>query len=312
MTDAQTTQAPKAKTVNEDMAQRRTFSDQSAAVAYIAKLASDLSDFDPEKIPFIVHGFSIAEDGTMSFDPEVYPSGYDVMVATLSEKGTKEAKGKVSAIIITPIPNLDTLLNAEGGKDWVSKIIEKELNLVAVRPIRNKADMLVKADEMPKTVAEFIAGGREGTSSLMEAFESLFKRIKDQMGKQFPIWNKANLPKAELKKAFSSASYARDYYPALENRGEGKPSLFVIALQVSKLAATKEGLDPAIFDKWLATRDAFDIEAQAEADAADDESELDADAIAALMMADEPKADEPAADAPAPESTPAPEQPAQA
>lgn len=301
MTDAQTTQtASKPKTVNDDMAQRRTFSDQSAAIAYITKCATDLADFDPEKIPFITHGFNIDESGAMSFDPSVYPAGYDVMVATLSEKGTKEARGKVSAIIITPIPSLDTLLDSDGGKDWVSKIIEKELNLVAVRPIRNKADMLVKADEMPKTAAEFIAGGREGTSGLMEAFESLFKRIKDNMGKQFPIWNKANLPKAELKKAFSSASYAREYYPALENRGEGKTSLFAIALQVGKLAATKEGLDPAIFDKWLATRDAFDIEAQAEADQESEEQELDADAIAALMMADEPKTEE----------TPATEEPA--
>jgi hypothetical protein len=305
MTDTQTTAstpaAAKPKTVNDDMAQRRTFRDTTSALAYIQKCSTELVDFDPEKIPFIVHGFGPDESGNLAFDPTVYPDGYDVMVATLSEKGTKEAKGKVSAIVITPVPSLDTFLATEGGKEWVARIIEKEANLVAVRPIRNKADMLVKADEMPKTAAEFIAGGREGTSGLMEAFESLFKRIKDGMAKQHAIWSKANLPKAELKKAFSSASYAGDYYPALENRGEGKDSLFVVALKVGKIMAVKEGLDPAIFDKWLSTRENFDIEAQSEADEATEEQELDADAIAALMMADEPKPTE-SAPTPAPEA----------
>jgi hypothetical protein len=292
MTDTTASAAAKVKTVNEDMAQRRTFKDTTSALAYITKCANEISDFDPDKVPFITHGFGPqGESGELGFDPTVYPDGYDVMVATLSEKGTKEAKGKVSAIIITPIPSLDTFLATDGGKEWVSKIIEKEANLVAVRPIRNKADMLVKADEMPKTAAEFIAGGREGTSGLMEAFETLFKRIKDGMTKQHAIWGKANLPKAELKKAFSSLSYAADYYPALEVRADGKDSLFVVALKVGAIMAKREGLDPAIFEKWLATRDSFDIEAQAEADQDAEDQELDADAIAALMMADDKPAE---------------------
>lgn len=266
--------APKAKTVADDMDSRRILPTIELAEAYIGSLAKNLADFDKQTFATV----GVQEDGTL--DPAIYNESMSVMVATL-----RKAKGGIKAVVVTPVPKLDALLATESGRAYVQKIMDKEFNHVAVRPLREAEDVTTVADQMPTTIDAFISSGREGGAGIMEAFNLLFKAINDTLASQIKVWAKARLTKLELKRAFESKGYAEEYYPALENRGEGKDSLFVAALKLAIQAAGKKGLDPTIFQRWLDTRNAKAFNA-----AEDDEDEIDLDKLGAGLIEEDAEA----------------------
>lgn len=274
MTDSTNTTAAKAdvKTVADDMDSRRIFATTDEAAAYLNLCATSFSDF--ASIPLAAPGI----DSEGDFHPEVYIDGMVPMVATL-----RKAKGGIKAIVVTPVPTLDFLLSDEAGKAWVERIIQKELNHVAVRPLREAEDISTVVDQMPTTRAAYISSARE-SSGILETFNELYKAINATMSAKIAVWNKARLTKGELKRCMESKGYAEEFYPALENRGEGKDSLFVLALNLGTNAAKAKGFDPTIFDRWGATRDqkAFTA-AEAEADDFDVSDLTDS-----LMKSDEP------------------------
>jgi hypothetical protein len=282
MTDSNT----QTKTVGDDMAARRIFANPEEAANYLNQCGESFSDF--ANIPLAAPG--IDEEG--NFDSAVYVDGMVPMVATL-----KNQKTGVKAIVVAPIPTLDFLLSDDAGRQWVEKIIQKELNHVAVRPLRDAEDISTVVDQMPTTRDAYISSAREGGSGILETFNELYKLINSTLAGKVPVWSKARLIKGELKKAMESAGYAAEYYPALENRGEGKDSLFVVALNLGINAAKKKGMDPTIFERWLATRDAKKFSAQDQ----DDADDFDVDSLTDSLM--EAKEDE----APAGEEQPAAE-----
>jgi hypothetical protein len=289
MTDAAVaTPAPaKAKTVAEDMDARRIFATVDEVAAYLNTCNESFSDF--HTIPLAAPG--VDEEG--NFDPAIYTDGTEIMVSTLRRVGKGTTPGGVKAIVVAPVPKLETLMDSDEGKAWVQRIIHKELNHVAVRPLRDAEDVSIVVDQMPTTMGAFITSGREGSAGIMETFNDLYKQINATLASKAPIWAKARFIKSDLKKAFESKGYAEEFFPAIENRGEGKDSLFVVALNLGIAAAKKKGLDPAIFQRWLDTRNnkAFN--------AADDQDEDDFDVsnLTDSLLADEAKADAPAADA---------------
>lgn len=245
MTDSTTATAATAtaKTVQDDMPSRRIFTDTTSAAAYLNMAANTYSDF--ASIPLAAQG--IDENG--DFDPAVYTDQMVPMVATLTK-----AKAGMKAIVIVPVPTLDYLLSDAPGREWVEKIIQKELNHVAVRQLRVAEDVSTVADQMPTTRDAYISSSRDGGAGIMESFNELYKQINNTMSK-IPTWARAKLTKGELKKVFESKGYADEFFTALENHPK-MGSLFVVALNMASNAATKKGLDPTIFDRWLATRDA--------------------------------------------------------
>jgi hypothetical protein len=275
---AATPAAAKPKTVLEDMAARRMFDSPTDALAYLNSLGTELSDFNEQT--FVTKGIESGEDGSLNFDPAVYTSDMRVMVATLSQR-VSGGPSKIAAIVITPAPTLDAILASPVGKDWLAKIADKELNHVAVRPLRNpkEGDSLdLLAEQMPTTLEGYVTTTREG-GGILETFNDLARGLIDSFAKQSKQWNKARLTKPELKAAMSSRAYAAEYYPTLEDRGEGKPSMFVMALNFGKKVATEKGLDPAIFDRWLSTRDATTLTGK-ESDEDGDDFDIDALAFA--------------------------------
>lgn len=245
--------AAKPKTTLEGMTGYRTFDSTDEATTYLAKMGSELSDFAAQ--PFALNG--VNEQG--EYDPEIYNDSMRVRVAVLKNvprtvNGKKEPT-TIKAIVVTPVPSLDSLLSDDAGRAWVQKIIDKELNHVAVRPLRDAENLETAIEQMPTTRAGFIESSRDA-GGIMDTFNDLYKIINEKMGDKAQIWSKARLIKAELKKAMESTAYATEYYPALEDRGEGKESLFVTALRFGQILAKHKTLDAAIFDKWLATRDA--------------------------------------------------------
>ena len=270
----------KRKTTLEGMTGYRSFDSTEEATAYLQKCGSDYTDFAEQ--PFVMVG--VNDEG--EYDPAVYDDSMRVRVAVLKNvprtiNGKKEPT-TIKAIVVTPVPTLDSLLSDDAGRAWVQKVIDKELNHVAVRPLRDAENLETAQAQMPTTRAGFIESSRD-TGGIMDTFNDLYKVIGDTMSKKAPIWDRARLNKSDLKKAMESTAYALEYYPSLEDRGEGKESLVVMAIKFGIALAKKKGLDPAIFDKWLATRDAQTL---AKTDT-DDSDDLSLDDLTADLDAEE-------------------------
>lgn len=274
-TAADESKAPKAKTVAEDMTARRIFPTIGEAVDYLKASAANFTDFGSYPIA------APAMDENGNFDSEVYNDQTDTMVALLRKES------KVKAIVVAPVPKIDAILANEAGRAWLDKIIHKELNHVAVRQLRDAEDVSTVIDQIPTTLDAYITSGREGGSGIMESFNELYKLINQALS-QVGVWAKARLIKTDLRKAMESKGYALEFFPALENRSDG--SLFAKAIALGASAAKRRGLDPTIFERWAATRDAKEYKP-----GEDDESDIDLDNLDALtdsMLAADTKADD--------------------
>lgn len=277
----------KAQTVIDDMAQRRMFDSTGEAEAYIAKCQEDFADFS---------GYPVAAAGLTEageFDPEIYTDEMRVGVYVLTKRGDGPNTTTVHCIVIAPAPKVTAFLGLadedaalftnSAGLDWLTGIIDKEINHVTVRQLRkaeNAQEIAEAVESMPTSLADFITSGRESTSGILETFNQLWQIIKKAVGTKSKPFALANLSKKELRKAMESASYAATVYPQLETRtnkkGE-KESLFVLAATFGQLMAKQESLDSTIFDRMLTQRDQKEIEV------ADDGEEFDLEAMAAAM-----------------------------
>lgn len=300
----------KAKTVLDDMPSRAVKPNTEEAIAYIMNAAQTYSDFGnmtiiaPMDAKRGVSGLGQDENGALVFDSELFPESMDIHIAVLTERGEGAGSSAVKAIVVYPTPRLDDILANDTGRKWVADRIETELNRVAVRGLRAKdADMqsIELLDSMPKSLADYVTSNRGGGSTLLQAFEEFWRPIKTGLGKLSKAWRLANLSKKELKNAMSSKAYAEQYYPTLESvRGKDKDgnatvvSLFVLALQTFILEAKKAGMDSALFDQWLASRDTHTI---SDSDAEDDDEVLSLEGLSALMAAPAPEAEDEAASA---------------
>jgi len=279
------TKQDKALTVVDDMDSRRLFDTTEEATAYIVKCQADYADFNSYPVAFV----GATESG--EFDPEVYNEDMRVAVSVLTKRGDGPNTTSVHAIVIYPAPKLSAILGLADdaelanvpGLDWLTGIMEKELNHVAVRGLRkaeNAQEIAEAVESMPTTVADYITSGRETTSGILETFNTLWQIIKKGIGAKSKPFALANLSKKELRKSMESASYAATVYPQLETRvnKKGEPeSLFVLAATFGQLLAKQESLDSTIFDRMLSQRDEKTI------DVADDADDFDLEAMAASL-----------------------------
>jgi len=287
----------KAKTVIDDMDQRRLFDSTDEAAAYIAKCQEDFADFGS----YPVAAAGLTEEG--DFDPDVYTDEMRVGVYVLTKRGDGPNSTTVHCIVIAPAPKVTAFLglteedvasfNNAAGVEWLTGIIDKEINHVTVRQLRkaeNAQEIAEAVESMPTSLADFITSGRESTSGILETFNQLWQIIKKGMGAKSKPFALANLSKKELRKAMESASYAATVYPQLETRTnkKGEPeSLFVLAATFGQMLAKQESLDSTIFDRMLSQRDEKEIAV------ADDEEDFDLEAMAASLAKkdEEAKAD---------------------
>lgn len=275
--------AEKAKTVAENMSARRVFESIDAAVEYLQATAAAIPDFNSIVEAGGLAAVGMGEDG--NFDPAIYGEGMEPMVAVLRKQG----KG-VKAIVVAPIPTLDSLLSDDAGRDWVQRIIHKELNHVAVRHLRDSEDVSSVVDQMPTTREGYITSSREAGGGIMETFDELQKQISATLAAKFVPWQKQRLIKTELRKALESKGYALEYYSNLEDyKGE---SLFALALKLGVSAAKRKGLDPTIFERWAATRDAKAFSVTDE-----DEDDFDLDSLTDSLLESGDEAPAPEAEA---------------
>ena len=181
-------------------------------------------------------------------------------------------------------------MQSDAGAAWIAKLVEKEANLVAMRALRKSSDAGTVFDfdagvaDMPTSVASYVQPTRESASGIVATFEALWRDIKTLMGKKSKAWLARGFSKKELRRGIESASYAAGTYPEIERDG-GDTSLFVLAANLGKMLADKEGLDPAFFDNAIAQRNSHVVEI-----AADDE-DFTLDDLLAELPADEPATD---------------------
>ena len=155
------TKAPKAKTVIDDMAARFTAPDLEQGIAYLQRVSGEYADF--ASYPLVAVGM----DSEGNFDPAVYTDSTRMMVAKLrkSEGKGDDRTTTIKAIVVGAVPTLDALLASDSGKEWVQRIIDKELNHVLVRPLRDAENVLASVSEMPSTLEAFISSGGAGGST---------------------------------------------------------------------------------------------------------------------------------------------------
>ena len=281
-----TAAAKKPKSVNADMPVRSVFASPELASPFLIRMATELPDFG--KYPFV--GVGIDAEG--NFDAEVYTDSMDVYVVVMkTRQGEKDNRGDpVQAIIVHPGPKLESVLESDTGTTWLEKIAQKEIGLVALRPIRGELNPVNKIAEMPTTLEAFISGNRE-SSGITEAYEKLWQKINATLSAISKPWARRAFKKAPLKQAMESAALAIELYPECEDRparaNGASGSLFVIACEIGIKGCAGLGLDPTIFQRWIDNRDKAQIEDTEEDAALFD----DLDALAATMLA-EPKADE--------------------
>lgn len=285
MTEETKAAESKTLTVIDDMDQRRLFADTDSAAAYIEKCQTDFSDFGS----YPVAAAGLTEEG--DFDPDVYTDEMRVGVYVLTKRGDGPNSTTVHCIVIAPAPKVtaflglpdDTDFGNAAGLEWLTGIVDKEINHVTVRQLRkaeNAQEIAEAVESMPTTLADFITSGRESTSGILETFNQLWQIIKKGVGAKSKPFALANLSKKELRKAMESASYAATVYPQLETRTnkKGEPeSLFVLAATFGQLLAKQESLDSTIFDRMLSQRDEKEIEV------ADDGEDFDLEAMAAAI-----------------------------
>jgi hypothetical protein len=282
--------APKVLTVIDDMDNRRLFDSADDAAAYIGKCQADYPDFNS----YPVAAVGLTEEG--DFDPEVYTDQMRIAVSVLTQRGEGVGSSTVKAIVIYPSPKINAILGisdedwkvvveSNTGLDWLGGIIEKELNHVAVRQLRKaeNADEIADAIQtMPTTIEAYTTSGRESSGGVLQTYNDLWQLIKKAIGAKSTPFRLANLSKKELRKGMESSAYALSVYSKLEDRenkkGE-KESLFAIAAAYGQVLAKAKGLDPAIFDRMLATRNEKVIEASED----EDDGEFDFEAMAAAM-----------------------------
>lgn len=287
--------APAEKLTISNMPARRVFESTEEATAFLTKCQAELTDFADH--PIAPAGF----DADANFDPAIYDDSMDVAIARLTERGEGVGTSTVKAIVIYPSPKLDSVLADDAGREWLTAIMQKELNHVAVRGLRKAAttdDILEAIEQMPVSLAEFISSGRESNAGILEAYTATWQAVKSAMGQKSKAFSIRNFSKKELRKAMDSASYAAALYPELEDRvnaaGE-KQSLLALAAGLGSLLCKKQGLDSSIYDKMIESREANSIDI---GDEDDEEEDFDLDAMAAAMA---PEADD--SEAPAEDNT---------
>lgn len=276
--------APKQKTVIDDMDNRRLFDSPEDAATYIGKCQTDFADFNS----YPVAAVGLTEDG--DFDPEIYTDGMRIAVSVLTQRGEGAGSSTVKAIVIYPSPKLETVLESSTGRDWLTAIMEKELNHVAVRQLR-KADgpdeIADAIQTMPTTLDGYTTSGRESTGGILQTYNDLWQLIKKAIGAKSTPFRLANLSKKELRKSMESSAYALAIYPKLEDRENKKgerESLFEVAANYGLVLAKAKGLDPTIFERMISQRDEKVISADSDDE---DDGDFDLEAMAAELVASE-------------------------
>src|SRR5690606_31022354 len=99
------------------------------------------------------------------------------------------------------------------GKEFLSKIAEKELNHVFLRGMRGldtENEFYAALTEAPMSLDEFLTSSAQTSSVDLTSFDMVWDAFKDHVKTNMPdLWTALPKQKAIIVKAFRSASYAK-------------------------------------------------------------------------------------------------------
>lgn len=228
---------------------RKIYATADSALAAILKAAEATDSF--HGLPLVMAGVN-AETGEV--DSAKY-EGMAAMVATVGarvDNGTKKLNG-IKGIVLLPIPTLESYLNTEAGSEWLKKIAEKESAHVSFRPFRDAAsaeEFLSGLDRVPDSVEAFATESARAGGVDTETFDTVWKALRTQLGKEKPALAKLLPQKPEIIKAIRSQAHAVEAYPELE-----KANAFVWL--ASLVVGAAGDMDTTEIQKWLDGRAEF-------------------------------------------------------
>lgn len=166
------------------------------------------------------------------------PEGFDSYALVRCEETDKdgEAVGEhFGDIRLISIANW-TLASASAVViDWLYRAYQNKVVLKADKDDAQEADFIVPDGAFKMALSD-------------EAFDAVAK----PMLKMMHIQGLTGINKAGLKQSFGNAAFAEASYPRV------KPEIWANLINLGKTFAASKGLDTAIFDYWLSTRDARD------------------------------------------------------
>lgn len=248
----------------DDASQREIFSADSTleALEKAAPYIDHLRSLAGDEVDFIVLGGRVnAESGEPEIDVSAWPDDYngEIVVSTLSRKrrvgtdaeGNAINKNVIEAVIAHPIPDLESMLETDLGREMIRTVMYKELNHRFFRPLRGADNILAMTSEMPISIESYAISSRaDSKSAILEAFNKMAKDILKLFKERSPTWSRARLTKAELRTCLASTAYANHFYGAVESEG-----LFVTALTLFEKLAVKKEFDSQMFINWRDSRD---------------------------------------------------------
>lgn len=259
------TDETKVEAIGKVLRSRQVFDSLADAVAKLEAGAKDTESF--YGLPVGIKG---QDPETGEVDASIY-EGNKVVLGTVGarvDNGRGKKQSGIKAIVIYPMPTVESFLNDEAGKAWIAKLVEKESGLVSYRSYRDAAtlDEFVRGmSKAPATVAEYVAESKRSGSALdTETYDALWSGLRASLKDDQPALHKLLPSKAEMLKALRSKSYAesQDNIAPLESKGI-IVKLGHILIAAAQNNTTKDGapnpLPTDALEDWLANRDTVEI-----------------------------------------------------
>lgn len=292
------------KTMVGNMDDLAYFLTAESAFAYLMKASTEYADFNT--VPMVTNRCEIVEDPetgnlSLSLDEAAYTDSTRIAVKLLTkrayktdENGKQVSAGSVpTCIVVSPQPTLDSIISNPAARDWLQKIVDKELTHVMVRPLRDAENPEAMAGDIPATLEAFITTSRGGGDSMLDTFNAYWQDTLKVFADAIPQLAKLGIKKGDLRKAFESKGFASAYFSQLESYGPTQVSVFALMLESMIETAQGEGADVTLLQTWLDQRDEMKL------DSAPAEAEIDLSklmgALAAKRTAKSEPAGEPAA-----------------
>lgn len=227
-----------------------------------AKLPTVIEVAEKHNLLFVAAGL----DDEGNIDESIY-SGNQVVLATVGTR-TKPAAGEkakigIKAVVMFPMPTVESFLDFAEGKDFIAKIVEKEIALVAFRQIRDaETDLAFQqgVSNFPLDAKTYATESGRGSID-MEAYNLLWPGFREMLKSDNPALHGSLPSKEEMYKAIRSKAFAE----ACPNTAPWEENGLVV--RVAEILITAGGnmlnpetnepdpVDVSSIESWLASRD---------------------------------------------------------
>lgn len=270
----------KVANIKKMMPSRKAYPTFEAAQAELEKILKATEN--AYGLPIGVVGFTPDGEPIEGQGADIYEGANTILAYVGGQvKGKKGDAEKsyvgIKGIVLFPAPTLETALGIDPGSigedtngiKMLRKILEKEIGLVAFRPIREAATLAEwqgGVAEIPTDLEAYaVASERSGSGLDTATFDTLWNGFRIALKKEKPAISKLLPGKAEVIRALRSKDFA-------ENLGEGeakgkleKAGMFVgigkVLIQLAKDSKLPDGtpaqMDSSAIESWLAGRDEF-------------------------------------------------------